>query len=462
MGAVAGLCAQAGHEVRGSDGPLYPPMSSLLAELGIPRAEGYRAENLDWGPDLLVLGNTCKADHVELAAARARGLRVVSFPELLAERFLDGRKVLVVAGTHGKTTTTSLLAHLLVDAGLDPGYLVGGIPANFGRSFALGRAPWFAIEGDEYDAACFDKRPKFVHYRPHLAILTSVEFDHADIYPTMADVERAFAALVERIPPEGGMLVCADYEPAIRLAHASRGRVERYAVRAQRAALGDLGELEWTGTFTDLGRGRHALEVWHDGRPFGRFEVGLVGAHNMANVLAVVATGHRAGLTPEVLARGLSRFGGVKRRQEVRGRVRGVTVIDDFAHHPTAIRETLRALRGVHGDGRLIAVFEPRSATSRRNVFQQDFPAALAEADETLLAPLFAPEKIAEAERLDVARVVTDLEARGRSAALLPTPEAMVEKLVREGRPGDTVVVMSSGGFGGLIEKLLAALGAAS
>jgi len=228
MGALAGLLVEAGHEVRGSDGPLYPPMSTLLAELGVPLYEGYRPENLDWAPDRVVVGNICRRDHVEAVAASERGLPLTSFPALLEELFLADRHAIVVAGTHGKTTTTALLAHLLTAAHLEPGFLVGGIPRNFGRSFACGKSPLFVVEGDEYDTAFFDKRPKFVHYRPRSVILTSVEFDHADIYPTMADVERAFAMLIERVPADGRMLVCGDSEAAVRLCRAARCPVETY------------------------------------------------------------------------------------------------------------------------------------------------------------------------------------------------------------------------------------------
>ena len=451
MGALAGLLAEAGHQVRGSDGPLYPPMSTLLRQLQIPLFEGYRPQNLDWEPDVVVVGNICRKDHPEAVAAGQRGLRRLSFPALLSELFLTGRHVIVVAGTHGKTTTSSMMAHLLAHAGLEPGFLVGGIPGNFGRSYALGSGRTFVVEGDEYDCAFFDKRPKFVHYQPRTAILTGVEFDHADIYPTMAHVERAFAMLVERVPADGRLLVCADSGVAVRLCEEAACAVETYSVRGRAGAT-------WQAAVQELGRGRQRLVVRREGRELGDLEVPMTGLHNMENALAVYAAGAHAGVSHEALAAGLASFAGVRRRQDVRGVAAGVTVVDDFAHHPTAIAETLAGLRGVHGPGRLVAVFEPRSATSRRNVFQDRFVEALGRADHVVLASLHAPEGIPEAERLDLDRVVADLRAAGTGAEHFPSVEAMVEHLVATCREGDTVVVMSSGGFGGLIDKLLSAL----
>ena len=451
MGALAGLLKEAGHQVRGSDGPLYPPMSTLLSQLQIPLFEGYRPENLDWQPDVVVVGNICRKDHPEAVAAQQRGLRRLSFPALLSELFLEPRHVVVVAGTHGKTTTCSMMAHLLQHAGLEPGFLVGGIPGNFGRSYATGREPYFVVEGDEYDCAFFDKRPKFVHYRPSTVILTGVEFDHADIYPTMAHVEQAFTMLVERVPAKGRMLVCADSDTALRLCSGAGCAVESYSVRGNREAT-------WQAAVEPAGPGLQALRITRGGQARGRVEVPMSGLHNMENALAVYGVGAGLGLPHEQLAAGLSSFAGVRRRQDVRGVRGGVTVVDDFAHHPTAIAETLAGLRGVHGPGKLVAVFEPRSATSRRSVFQQRFVEALSQADRVVLAGLHAPEGIPVDQRLDPAQLVAELNASGTEAVLLLEVEAMVAHLAGSCSAGDTVVVMSSGGFGGLIEKLLAAL----
>ena len=318
----------------------------------------------------------------------------MSFPELLGEQVLSGRHAVVVAGTHGKTTTTALMAHLLADAGRDAGFMVGGVPVSRGRGFALGQPPFFVLEGDEYDTASFDKRPKFVHYRAQTAILTGVEFDHADIYSSMDALTRAFAMLVDGLPAEGRLLVYADSPAAVELAQGARCEVQRY--RALGAGQTESGPpAEWCGCARRLAHGRQELTIARDdGSVEICAEVTLTGLHNVANCTATAAVASSLGLSAEEIAGGLSSFAGVKRRQELRGRARDVAVIDDFAHHPTAVATTLDGLRGVHGAGRLIAVFEPRSGTSRRNVFQEQFVGALASADEVVLAPVFAPEKI--------------------------------------------------------------------
>ncbi len=451
MGALAGLLREAGHEVRGSDGPLYPPMSTLLERLAIERYEGFRAENLDWGPERVVVGNICRVDHPEAAAARERELSLTSFPALLSELFLGTRPSLTVAGTHGKTTTSALLAHVLASAGLRPGFLIGGVPRNFEHSFALGapEAP-FVVEGDEYDTAYFDKRPKFVHYRPRVAILTGVEFDHADIYPTLADVERAFALLVEAIPAEGSLVYYADSPIACRLAGQARCEALGYSLVRD--------DVAWCGRAVPDGAGRQRLQIRRAGRRFAEVSLPLVGKHNAENALAVAAVAAGLGLGPEPIGAGLASFAGVRRRQELRGRAGGVAVIDDFAHHPTAIRETVAALRGVHGPGRLLAAFEPRSATSRRRALQAELIEALASADEVVIGGLHDLSRIPAEEQLEPERVIEGVRARGVPAHHLPEVDAIVAHLVSVARPGDTVLVMSSGGFGGLIPRLLEAL----
>jgi UDP-N-acetylmuramate: L-alanyl-gamma-D-glutamyl-meso-diaminopimelate ligase len=424
-------------------------MSTLLDGLGVPLFLGYRPENLDWQPDRVVVGNICRKDHPEAVAARERGLRLTSFPALLSELFLATRHSLVVAGTHGKTTTTALAAHVLRVAGADPGFLVGGIPVNMGRSFGLGSPPYFVIEGDEYDTAFFDKRPKFVHYQPRSVILTSVEFDHADIYPTMADVERAFSMLIERVPKEGVMVVCADYPSATRLCAAAQCPVETYSL---------VDGAMWHGRVVERKEGFQRLAVSRNKKDVGQFEIPLSGAHNMANALAVVASLTHLGLQAQVIGEGMESFRSVKRRQEVLGVVSKITVIDDFAHHPTAIRETISGLRQRYEKGRMVAVFEPRSATSRRRVLQDELVQALCVADEVVIASLHMPEGIPPEERLDVARVVEEVRASGVPAYQLERVEDIVSHLVASSREDDVIIVMSSGGFGGLLEKLLDAL----
>jgi UDP-N-acetylmuramate: L-alanyl-gamma-D-glutamyl-meso-diaminopimelate ligase len=452
MGSLAGLLRDAGHEVRGSDEHVYPPMSTQLEELGIPVMTGFRAENLDWGPDRVVVGNVCRRDHVEVLAAQARAIPLVSFPALLSDLFLAERNSIVVAGTHGKTTTSSLLSFVLTQAGRDPSFLVGGIPVNFLRSWRLGQGADFVVEGDEYDTAFFDKKSKFLHYRPRLVILTSVEFDHADIFADEDAVKSAFREFLALIPPDGTLVVCAASPGAMDVAKAARCRVTTYGRPGSDA--------EWTFEVTgrNLG-GRSILRVAHDGKAMAALDTGMAGIFNMENLAGVIAAAHCLGVELPKIARAARRFLGVKRRQEVCGIACGVTVIDDFAHHPTAIRETLGALKGRFGPGKMIVAFEPRSATSRRAVFQHDFVDALAVADEVVLAPLHAPEKVPAGQRLDVERLAADLRGLEIPARLVAGADATAEHLSKRAAPGDTVVIMSSGDFGGLHDLLLARLG---
>jgi UDP-N-acetylmuramate: L-alanyl-gamma-D-glutamyl-meso-diaminopimelate ligase len=452
MGSLAGLLRAAGHDVRGSDEHLYPPMSTQLAEQGIPVMEGFGPTNLDWGPERVVVGNVCRKDHVEVLAAQERAIPLSSFPALLSELFLTSHRSVVVAGTHGKTTTSSLLAHVLTEGGKDPSFLIGGVPVNFRQSWRLGGGKDFIVEGDEYDTAFFDKKSKFLHYRPQVVILTSVEFDHADIFADEAAVKAAFREFVELIPADGDLIVCSASPGAMEVAKAARCRVSTYGRPGADA--------EWT--FEISGRkpgGRTLLRIAQAGRVVGSVETGMPGAYNLENLVGVTAVAYRLGVDAAGLARGSHRFLGIKRRQEVRGVAAGVTVVDDFAHHPTAIRETLGALKGRYGPGKLIAAFEPRSATSRRNIFQTDFVSALALADEVVLAPLYAPEKVPAAERLDVERLAADLRSEDTPARVVATPDDAAEHIASRAAPGDTVVIMSSGDYGGLHDKLLARLG---
>jgi len=452
MGSLAGLLRAAGHEVRGSDEHVYPPMSTQLAEQSIAVMEGFGPANLDWAPDRVVVGNVCRSNHVEVLAAIERHIPLISFPALLSELFLTSRRSVVVAGTHGKTTTSSLMSFVLAQAGRDPSFLIGGVPLNFRQSWRLGLGPEFVVEGDEYDTAFFDKKSKFLHYRPQVVILTSVEFDHADIFADEAAVKDAFREFIALIPPEGHLVVCAASPGAVEVARVARCAVTTYGRPGADA--------DWT--FEVTGRklgGRTILRLARAGKAMGTLDVGMAGIFNLENLTGVIAAAHVLGIEPPAIAQAVRHFLGVRRRQEVAGVASGVTVVDDFAHHPTAIRETLGALKGRYGPGKLIVAFEPRSATSRRSVFQHDFVDALAVADEVVLAPLHAPEKIPADQRLDVERVAADLRSHDVPARLVSTVSATVEHLASRVAPGDTVVIMSSGAYGGLHDKLLQRLG---
>jgi UDP-N-acetylmuramate: L-alanyl-gamma-D-glutamyl-meso-diaminopimelate ligase len=462
MGAVAGLLSGAGHEVRGSDAAVYPPMSEQLAELGVPVMMPYSEDNLSWQPDLVVVGNVHSKDHVEVVSAQARGIKLTSFPAVIGEHLLDGKHPIVVCGTHGKTTTTSLIAHILTEAGQDPSLFVGGVPVTLGRGYRLGRGADFVLEGDEYDTAFFDKGPKFLHYRPEAVVLTSIELDHVDIFPSFEAVREVFKKLIATIPSSGLLVVCADDAEALALARHATCPVEPYAVV-------DDGnepphEVQWWATNCEVGKsGRVAFDVFHRvagrGERIEHFESLLVGRHNVANCVAAIAIARARGVSMSDIQRGVASFAGVRRRQELRGVAGGVTVLDDYAHHPTAVRETLKALRKRFPKRRLIAVYEPRSATSRRKTFQAEYAAAFSFADEVIVGKLFDPSKIPAAERFDPERLALDLHRSGTKAAYIPDVDTIVKQLAGSAAPGDVVCVLSSGSFDGLHGKLLDAIG---
>jgi UDP-N-acetylmuramate: L-alanyl-gamma-D-glutamyl-meso-diaminopimelate ligase len=450
MGSLAGLVKAAGHDVRGSDSDVYPPMSTQLADLGIRVYDGFKPDNLDWNPDVVVVGNVCTKDHIEVKAAEARGLKLTSFPALLEDLFLREGHSVVVAGTHGKTTTSSLMAYVLVAAGRDPSLLVGGVPQNLGRGWRMGKGP-FVVEGDEYDTAFFDKGSKFLHYQPKVAILTSVELDHVDIFESLDSVKDAFRKFVALIPPRGLLVVAADSPGALEVAKSASCRVETYSSTI---------DAHWRArAIAQRAGGRTVFEVTRAGEHFGTFDTGLPGLYNLDNALAVIAASVDLGLNNDEIGRGVRRFAGVKRRQETRGVAQGVTVVDDFAHHPTAVRETLKALRGRYGRGRIIAVFEPRSATSRRAVFQEEYAEAFSVADETIIGPVNHPEKAPPGDRFDPERLATELRGRGVTARHITDVGKIVEHLAESAAAGDTVVIMSSGSFEGLHDRLLSRLG---
>jgi UDP-N-acetylmuramate: L-alanyl-gamma-D-glutamyl-meso-diaminopimelate ligase len=458
MGAVAGLLAAAGHEVRGSDTAVYPPMSEQLAAMAIPIYEGFAAANLDWGPEAVVVGNVNSKDHVEVVAAQERGITLTSVPAVLGEQLLAGRHSIVVTGTHGKTTTTSLVAHILLEAGRDPGLFVGGVPIGLGQGWHLGKGEEFVVEGDEYDTAFFDKGSKFLHYRPRTAILTSVELDHVDIFASFEQVREAFRKFMVTLPADGLLVVCQDHPEALAVAQHARCRVETYAVADD--GNEPVADATWCAHNLEYQKtGRMAFELLGRGQDLGRFETILAGRHNVANVVAAIAVAIDRGVQPEIVRRAVSSFAGVRRRQEVRGIARGVWVLDDYAHHPTAVRETLKALRRRFPKRRLIAAYEPRSATSRRRTFQDEFAQAFAHADLVLVGRMYDPTRIPREERFDPERLALDLHRAGTQAAYVPDIDALVKQVAAAAGPGDVVVALSSGSFDGFHDKLLDELG---
>ncbi|HEX9051113.1 MAG TPA: UDP-N-acetylmuramate:L-alanyl-gamma-D-glutamyl-meso-diaminopimelate ligase [Anaeromyxobacter sp.] len=454
MGSFAGMLQAAGHEVTGSDENVYPPMSTQLERWGIEVMTPYRAENLDRArPDLVVVGNVVRAVNPEAVAMRERGLPHVSFPAALGERFIAPRHGVVIVGTHGKTTTSAMMGALLHHAGRDPSFLVGGVTRDFDSNFRLGAGPHFVVEGDEYDTAYFDKGPKFLHYRPRTAIFTSCELDHADIYRDEAHYESAFERFVELVPEDGFLAACASYDSVLRIARRARARVETYAV--------DRPGADWEAKGLSLSADGARFTLVRKGRALADVRLPIGGAHNVENALGVAAAATALGLSPDEIAAGLAAFRGVKRRQEVRGEAGGVVVVDDFAHHPRAVEKTLAAIRGSYPGARLLAAFEPRSNTSRRNLHQHLYASAdtwAAAAEVFLLRP--APtDRVPESERLDVDAVTRDLSAAGKPARAFATVEEMVTAIAAAARAGDVVVAMSNGAFGGIWGKLLDALG---
>jgi UDP-N-acetylmuramate: L-alanyl-gamma-D-glutamyl-meso-diaminopimelate ligase len=450
MASLAGMLQEKGFRVTGSDNDVYPPMSTQLEKLGIRLFSPYKEANVPADAELVVVGNAVSRDNPECVEAVRRNLPMRSMPQALAEYFIEGRESLVVAGTHGKTTTTSLAAWTLFALGDDPSFLVGGVPKNFPVSYRIGQGPRFVVEGDEYDTAYFDKGPKFLHYRPRTVLLTSIEFDHADIYRDLDHVKESFRKLARLIPPDGLLVACADYPDVIEVAGEARCPVAYYSVGDAAPRLPAGAELHRVESLPEEG-GFNRFRVDADG-PVYRLR--LPGRHNAANAAAVAIALGRAGFAPGRIADAMAGFEGVRRRQEVVGEFGGVLVVDDFAHHPTAVRETIRAVRGRWPGRRVIAVFEPRSNTSRRNVFQKEFARALAEADSVIVAGVFGAGKIPESERMSPEQLAASVLALGRDAVFVAEVDDIVGRISETCRPGDLVLVMSNGGFGGIQQKL--------
>jgi UDP-N-acetylmuramate: L-alanyl-gamma-D-glutamyl-meso-diaminopimelate ligase len=456
MASLAGMLKHRGFRVTGSDAAAYPPMSDFLRDLGIPVAQPFAAQNLQPHPDLVVIGNAMSRGNVELEYVLDQRIPFCSMPQLLHDEFLHGKEVLVVAGTHGKTTTTSMLAWIFHSAGLQPSFLIGGIAENFGSSFHLGRGRHFIIEGDEYDTAFFDKGPKFLHYFPDAIILTSVEFDHADIYKDLDAVETAFKRLVNLIPQRGriiafdGAVGAATQSPSLeRCLSKAFCPVERYGTGSR---------ANWRVANLRFESGRTTWTLEQDGQPWADLEFPLAGEYNVWNATAAAALAAWCGIGKDEIAAALKTFKSVKRRLEVKAQVNGITIIDDFAHHPTAIAATLKALRERYVGSRLWAILEPRSNTLRRRVLQSELARSLSLADEIIVAGVFRSDAVPENERLELPALAVEIEQNGHRVRLLADADAIVETVAPEMRSGDIVAILSNGGFGGIYEKLPARL----
>ena len=451
MGSLAGMLKTSGYKITGSDQNVYPPMSDLLAQSGIPVTSGYTADNLDSRPDLVIVGNTITRQNPEAIGLADLGIPYVSFPQALAYYYLDSKTPLVVCGTHGKTTTSSLLASLLHSAGQDAGFMIGGLVQAFGRNYHLGDSKYFVVEGDEYDTAFFDKGPKFLHYQPHIAILTSIEFDHADIYGDIDEIKNSFARLVDIMPAEGCLVACLD-DPLVReVVKKAKCRVIGYGLQPELDFYLKNIQVKPDGT---------SFDVMHQGEPYGTFNSPMPGRHNGLNSLAVIAVLDQLSIDKELLIDGLQNFEGVKRRQEVRGVVDGITVIDDFAHHPTAVRETLGALKEAYSGKRLIAVFEPRTNSSRRRVFQKTYVESFDHADQVITKEPVALTNIPEEQRFSSRELTDDLVARGKDTLYFATTEEIIDFLVANAQRGDVVAILSNGGFDNIHARLLDRLSA--
>ena len=441
MAAAAVAMTEKGFTVTGSDQNVYPPMSTFLAERKIQYVSGYAESNLAHKPDLVVVGNAISRGNAEAEYVLDKKLRYCSLPELLKEFFIRGKRSVVVAGTHGKTTTTSLLTWVFEHSGLNPSYLIGGIPNNFSQGARFTDSEWFIIEGDEYDTAFFDKRSKFVHYLPEVAVINNVEFDHADIFENLGVIQTAFKRFINLIPRNGQLLANGDDANLAPLLNVTHCPVKRFGLGEGNA---------WRAEHVVL-----APTVTEFQTPSFKFRMNLLGELNVRNALGVVAAARHCGITNHQIQAAFDTFKGIKRRMEVRGVSGGVTVVDDFAHHPTAIRETLRALRIKFKGQKIWAVFEPRTNTTRRNVFQQELGAAFADADAVVISQIARLELLAPAERLDPVRLMQEIKGAGKNAAYLPDADAIVEHLTKGVEGGDVICVFSNGGFGGIHGKLL-------
>ncbi|MEN8189719.1 MAG: UDP-N-acetylmuramate:L-alanyl-gamma-D-glutamyl-meso-diaminopimelate ligase [Thermodesulfobacteriota bacterium] len=446
MAALGGMLQSLGFTISGSDSGIYPPMSDFLAGLGIPVIGGYSGDNLSHRPDLVIVGNVITRKNPEAVALGESGLPYLSMPQALAHFFIRHKTSLVVAGTHGKTTTSSLLASALFHAGLDPSFMIGGIVREFGANFRIGQGDHFISEGDEYDTAFFDKGSKFLHYRPKIGIITSLEFDHADIFADLDAIKSSFRRFISLFPDDGLIVAHLDDDNVAEVVEGAPCEVQGYGVSESN---------QWQLGVVGSEGGMSRFQVTHLDQSWGESTVQLPGQHNCLNSLAVIGVLHRLGLEREKINPGLSKFGGVKRRQEIRGIVGGVTVIDDFAHHPTAVRETLSALKQAYPDQRLVCVFEPRTNSSRRSIFQQDYISCFDGADLTLIREPVPLASLPPEELFSSAQLAADLTGRGLDAESFSDTDQILKRLDRDVRNSDVVAILSNGGFDNIHQRLL-------
>ena len=449
MAALAAMLQERGYEITGSDSAMYPPMSDFLARKKIRTVEGFAAANLQPAPDLVVVGNALSRGNPEIEFVLNFKIPYTSLPGAIKDFLLPGKTSVVVTGTHGKTTTTSMISWILHNAGSHPSFLIGGIAENFQSSYGLGDGSHFVIEGDEYDSAFFDKGAKFLHYLPDVAAIGNVEFDHADIYPDLEAVRQQFRRFVNLIPQRGFLAVGADSPSAVEVSRNSFCARETFGLDA---------ENHWSARNIRFEGDRLAFDLLYRKKLFRAIRLALLGVYNVRNALAATAVLNRLGVPEDDIRDGMETFQGVRRRLQFLAETGGIRIYEDFAHHPTAVRETLRALRSSLHPARLWAIYEPRSATSRRNVFQREITEALAEADCIAVPPLYKPEKVPEGERLDLTRLIDDLKAMGKAAWNPEGVEGIILRVCSEARAGDMIVILSNGGFAGIYEKLPAAL----
>ena len=451
MASLAGMLQARGHRVTGSDQNVYPPMSTQLEALGIEILNGYKAENANIGADCTIVGNAISRGNEELEELLNRKSLYRSQAEVVKEEFIRGRRSLVIAGTHGKTTTTSIATWIAECGGLNPSFLVGGIVQNFGASFRVADSDYFIIEGDEYDTAYFDKKPKFMHYLPEIAVVNNIEFDHADIYHDLREIKFVFSRLMNLVPSNGRLIVGIDSPVVREVLEEMHGKLHTNI-----ETFGTSEDAKWQARYIDFTGDTTRFTVFKDGHSWSEFETNLIGEFNVRNCLAVIIAADAWGISREKINEAFRTFKSVKRRVEIRGVEKGVTVIDDFAHHPTAVEETLKALKQKYKNNRLVAVFEPRSWSSRLAVFQEPYTKAFSYADYVVIAGVYNTSKASELGKvLDTKELVEDIALQGKPSFSFPDADSIVEHLTPELKPGDVVAIMSNGGFGGIHDKIL-------